>query len=406
MTLSESPMSGDFFLDSPVPPKLDLTGARSQFYRSPRTPSATSSLCRSVTSSALAGSRKRPRYGYNDLDSHQTFGGFDDRISWGEDQSTQFNDPTSPAPLVNTDYRLAGGGLESHKLSLATATTALEYDDNGAELDYRPSRYSTFPMTITSERNKRKRERPPSSGNDTEQADGPSSPSSSGWGRAMINLVGGVAGKVWDFCWSGAFRGFYAGGGRGYGMDASAANAFTTPSLDQSAWEKLNQTSDLFDNKHVKPNDNLVNGWQQADNDWVLVKNEKDFVETNSSSVFGKVPRRTGVMRHVGSRRPAIRAVPKRPSLTPIKPSSISHQASFTPSTNSQTANNPSKTSKESPLAIEAQRYAAKVRRREREEDASIRRLNQQLKAMIREGKEALGTKIEIDDSMDVDEFE
>lgn len=41
------------------------------------------------------------------------------------------------------------------------------------------------------------------------------------------------------------------------------------------------------------------------------------------------------------------------------------------------------------------------MRRREKEEDASLRRLNDQLQAMIREGKEALGTKFEVDDFED-----
>ena len=46
---------------------------------------------------------------------------------------------------------------------------------------------------------------------------------------------------------------------------------------------------------------------------------------------------------------------------------------------------------------MEAKRYAAMVRRREHEEDRNLRRLNKQLKAMIKEGKEALGTRIEVD---------
>jgi len=47
--------------------------------------------------------------------------------------------------------------------------------------------------------------------------------------------------------------------------------------------------------------------------------------------------------------------------------------------------------------------YAAKVKRREVEDDASMKRLNRQLKAMIREGKEALGTRVEVemDERMD-----
>ncbi len=58
----------------------------------------------------------------------------------------------------------------------------------------------------------------------------------------------------------------------------------------------------------------------------------------------------------------------------------------------------------DSPAAKEAKRWAALKRKEEREADESIRRLDAQLKAMIREGKEALGTKIdvEIDDDLDL----
>lgn len=42
----------------------------------------------------------------------------------------------------------------------------------------------------------------------------------SGWRSAALGAIGGVVGKVWEFCKAGAFRGFYAGGGRGYPMDA------------------------------------------------------------------------------------------------------------------------------------------------------------------------------------------
>jgi hypothetical protein len=54
-------------------------------------------------------------------------------------------------------------------------------------------------------------------------------------------------------------------------------------------------------------------------------------------------------------------------------------------------------------MSVETQRHVAKLRKQEREEDASIRRLNEQLKAMIREGKEALGTRVEVDDLSDLD---
>lgn len=46
----------------------------------------------------------------------------------------------------------------------------------------------------------------------------PDSPSR-GWSAAM-GAIGGVVGKVWQFCKAGAFKGFYAGGGQGYAMTA------------------------------------------------------------------------------------------------------------------------------------------------------------------------------------------
>lgn len=57
----------------------------------------------------------------------------------------------------------------------------------------------------------------------------------------------------------------------------------------------------------------------------------------------------------------------------------------------------------ESPLNAEVQRQAARIRKRELEEDANLKRFNQQLKAMIKEGKEALGTKFEVLEPVDED---
>ncbi|CAM1503105.1 Fc.00g078810.m01.CDS01 [Cosmosporella sp. VM-42] len=47
----------------------------------------------------------------------------------------------------------------------------------------------------------------------------PSQPTDSkGWGSFAFNTLGGVVGRVWEFCKTGAFRGFYAGGGTGFRM--------------------------------------------------------------------------------------------------------------------------------------------------------------------------------------------
>ena len=77
-------------------------------------------------------------------------------------------------------------------------------------------------------------------------------------------------------------------------------------------------------------------------------------------------------------------------------------RASYAP-TRTPTTETP--TQDASPVSVEAQRYAERMRREERQTDASIKRLNEQLKAMIKEGKEALGSKVEIvDDENEMDE--
>ncbi|KEF59195.1 uncharacterized protein A1O9_04039 [Exophiala aquamarina CBS 119918] len=51
----------------------------------------------------------------------------------------------------------------------------------------------------------------------------------------------------------------------------------------------------------------------------------------------------------------------------------------------------------------EVRKFEQKLRRKEAKEDESIRRLNEQLKAMIQEGKQALSSKIEVVDGSDED---
>lgn len=66
-----------------------------------------------------------------------------------------------------------------------------------------------------------------------QQASQQSSWSADGWSRLALNTIGAVAGKVWEFCKAGAFRGFYAGGGKGYSMNGgTSSNA--TPSASQA----------------------------------------------------------------------------------------------------------------------------------------------------------------------------
>ncbi|KAI5861994.1 hypothetical protein GGS23DRAFT_598010 [Durotheca rogersii] len=53
----------------------------------------------------------------------------------------------------------------------------------------------------------------------------------SGWGSFALSTLGGVVGKVWEFCKTGAFRGFYAGGGKGFDIANGAATGATPSQL-------------------------------------------------------------------------------------------------------------------------------------------------------------------------------
>ncbi|KAK2807227.1 hypothetical protein FQN50_005514 [Emmonsiellopsis sp. PD_5] len=420
MTLSDSPIPGAFILDAPIPPKLDLAGARSQFYRSPQTPSAASSLCRSVGSEQ--GSRKRARYGYGDA-ANDARGHLDDHraSAWGE-QAASLSRIASPAPLVNTDYRFAGGvDTPSH----GPFEKQVDDDGNGPELDYRPSRYRDSTMhtpvdtplsrsSAANEGNTRKRNRRDS----IRQDDAVGSSSPGGWGSTVVKIVGGVAVKVWDFCWSGPFRGFYAGGGKGYEMKSEQQLQPQPPALEPGVWQNGAEKDDVFSidrrderavpgqfpierNKPSRRDPNELQG------NWVLVKPDTDDTPSHPAR---KIPRKSNVMHPPTPRRIAAGRLGRRQSLTPAaRPSSSSsHHHHFSPkhaSYDPARAGSPTKMGT-SPASLEAQRFAAQARRREREEDASIRRLNQQLKAMIKEGKEALGTTIEIEDGMDTEEWD
>lgn len=203
-------MPGSFSFDTILPPKLDVNvGAKSHFFQPPKTPSASSSLHRS-TSSLLAqdvisiggtASRKRSRH-----DSHLSAAPFKvqshaspSMLSYTQSglQSPSF---LSPAPLVNTQYRLAGG--------LDTPTARLSMDEGGEyrtspDLLLRGGRFggyelapdSYFPQSasaLSRESNGRPR-----------QHDSPRAQAS--LGKAVHGVVS-VAGKVWDFCRTAAFK--------------------------------------------------------------------------------------------------------------------------------------------------------------------------------------------------------
>ena len=368
-----------------------------RFYQPPHTPSTSSSVYLSHDNTS---SRKRLR-----REAPQT--------SLTFDAPTSSIEIGSPAPLAYADYQLAGGVEDLKQLDASD-----DQEAEAQELDYRPNRHripsrrsqnSELALHHPTAGGSAIRKRSYNSGTASTPALTSQTPSN-GWSRAVFNVVG----KVWDFCWSGAFRGFSAGGGQAYRVETT-----TPPSVNQNTWSKGHHLDDVFGSRRDStpipgqfPDDegdatqSSRREERKTDLDlktnWVLVPEAPSPSSRGGSPSHGarKVPRRSGTFISPRRRSSIVPRTGLRTGLNPARPSTM-----MPPRTSSPTKEMPPRSSsKDSPVAIEAQRYAAKFRRREREEEASIQRLNDQLQAMIREGKEALGSRVEVDELMDLDD--
>ena len=335
-------------------PKLDLSNAPSQLFQVPASTASTSLY-------SLSLSRKRPRRNTEKLSSH-------------------FECNFTESPMIHPSYRSVSvtGGNDFHA---------------SAELDYRPNRYreSFLPPSFDSYdesadladyNGSRKRSRRDS---DIISAspDGPNTTTPTGWGQTVIKAVS----KVLDLCWTGAFRGFYAGGGQGYDMSSSPATTL------ESSW--LPSTSPSTEKDMYSPNtfcSTPVPGQypdDEVDRSWVVVPESSDL--SVGSSELASPSLRT--------RRTFQASSPRRKSAVMPRLAKRGSYASTGPHSPTKGQGGlPSPRLRDTPASADIQRQAAKMRRKEREEDASIQRLNKQLQAMIREGKEALGTTVVVDD--------
>lgn len=356
-------------VNSPVPPKLDLSGVHSQLFQTPSTTSASSSLYRTISSST----RKRHR-----------------------------SDDVEKRPVAYNNLSVDDGDDDLYRSSWLGRHAGL----NVAEMDYDvpdfcgqlplipPIEASVDSLTGSISGNARKRSRrepwfsPVEQKLDdegiTSQADnGISSPRPVSWGQSVINIVE----KVWDFCWSGAFRGFYAGGGRGYHMAAGSA-----PQLDDMA---LSRAQSLAVEKSTTAAMSPIPG-QYPDESWVVVPTTDGPPDryafgseaSNSPTPSKRTQRSTGTpsLSHTRSWSSGVPRVGK-----------ISLNGQSTPTRIPILSPN-SKRVRHTPVSAETQRYVAKMRSLEREEDASMRRLNRQLQMMIKEGQQALGAQVEVGD--------
>lgn len=118
-----------------------------------------------------------------------------------------------------------------------------------------------------------------------------------------------------------------------------------------------------------------------------------------SRAAFSTAPRVkapfTSRVSHAGS--PALTSARGASYASPRHSPSTSISGSRIPVARSGISPSRSSGAVDSPAAREAARWAALKRKEEREQDESLGRLERQLKDLIREGKEALGTKIEVE---------
>ncbi|KAF2403434.1 hypothetical protein EJ06DRAFT_579478 [Trichodelitschia bisporula] len=453
-------------LFSPKPPFR--TGAHANFYRPPTTPVLRSSKHRPLTPSG-ASSRKRVRRGsttttplhFTPLSTSPPTTATSSTTAWSFTTDTPADDPilrsaaASPPPFVNTYYNLAGG-LDTPTALRAKATDEdrnefrrdagfrSSWDLNAGSLDtsaMRPStpppRHSSValgPTTPPRERHSRRRSCTPS---------GPRSPG--GW----TALMAAIAGRMWEFCKTSAFRGFYAGGGRGYALkpgandsavswqDLADSSTSLLPLVPREVPVEINSRSTPIPGHYpssspTAPSPDSRPAPKRIHTDssqgWVVVSHEGKDDRRSRESTPRLASRRTPGFQAVNAAaaipRPVSRGGSRR-SLVPVsrrgaaaatggsRPGSragLVKKGSPGLSRPSSRQSSVPRGEPASPAKAEAQKWQARLRREERAQDASIRRLNEQLKAMIKEGKEALGTKIEVeawcegDGAMDVDE--
>jgi len=267
---------------------------------------------------------------------------------------------------------------------------------------------------------------------DVDERTQPSSSTPKPWVlHQIISLVGGMAGKLVQFC-AVPFSGFQAGGGQKYSVD-SQGQLFKVDTVIEDAHNNEVQhvlpgefpsddygvaSLESLDDTPVRKTKRVRTG-----ETWVVVDNEGNMESRASSPRMST--RRTPRTLHPASpsqiprpvsragltRRPSLIPVSRRPSQdkrafqgSPTASSKIQHAASRSYSRQSYGSPVLFPSSNTSPLPPESQRLINKIRREGMEDDARMRKMSAQTAAMLKEAREALGSKFEIDESfMDMD---
>lgn len=415
-----SAMPGSYSFDSPLTPKVNLTaGTKPHLFQTPAASASLQSSTASLTSSAYDHSRTRNRKRLRN--DPQTTSYQPPHSAWTHDSTRMACDTPSaltpalsesPPPIANMAYRLAGG-LDTPTTNAGLSSKS--WDSNGNTIQYQTQPRLVRGYDPIDQGGYFDRVVPPALA--MERNGQPRLPKSPGLRDGLGNVIyrfAGVAGKVWQN-WSNSFRGFYAGGGQGYGINAPSK------ALVNQQWREMEQQKswplEVPPTPGGFPQEDYIADYMSLDHtstrpraskrskrdpeisaSWVVVGSTTSSRETSPSRIAHRKVPIPG-----STKRTAPKGLGKRPILPASRPSLSSYagspamdatRASYA-SPRSPTIRSPTR---ENPVNLEVQRHAARLRRKEAEEDANLKRLNQQLKAMIKEGKEALGTRIEIEE--------
>lgn len=357
-------------------------------------------------------SRKRPRADGPDANFETPYAAseFSPWANSREPRSTQSSSCLDPPPLANERYRLAGG------LDTPAKTTLRLEDDLGRESnhDYR-SRWQNGVFN----------DKPTGIHAFAGERDGPgqiremAEDEQPTWSRFVLEVVGNVAGKVWEFCRTSAFGGFTAGGGdvfpfsndtetrnemagSRHDQDESPAHLYDGPqSRSQSRQEQFHDCISP-ENTDIRPAKRLQTS---QGNGWVMINHNNNQAPSSHQAAPSTSPLRQ-------PQSPSHRSLLPRPATSKANTTraprhSTSHYSSATYHAGSPTKRTASFAQPRSPVSMSpsahrtpasAERRRIPVRREQEdwEGDEDMKKLNQQLKAMIREGKAALATRVEV----------
>lgn len=340
----------------------------------------------------------------------------------------------SPPPMANMEYELHDG-LDTPSMLAAREYESMEKSDYMGDRWRRgiPAMNIRYDDTVILGGEKNGRGRLTGDGQDM-NAPTAEQQKSAGWGGYVLGAIGTVVAGTWAFCRKTAFSGFYAGEGPGY--DIAHGNQFTSESLWEDECDETQQNLTTphrtfsferlptptpgeypgdspppeeelqrieYDQRSSKRRQTDGGGWIVIDDNsqtptrvcsppqhLLVTPSAVARPHVRAQSVSASLRSLSSVSRH--RRRISANAVSSSPATTPISKPSSRRSSYLRPlSPNPGVSAVPT-----SPMSVEARKYVSRRRKEERDADERYDRLNDRLKEMIKQGKEALGTKVEI----------